>query len=63
MRIMQPANSGPGEIYPSIVEVPFAGCWHVELAWGPNMDAVDLTCLPVRARSTRDRWARPRANL
>ena len=44
--IVQPTNSGPGEISASIVEVPFAGCWHVDLAWGPNTDAVDLTYLP-----------------
>jgi len=38
VRVEVPANSGPGEIYASVVEVPFAGCWHVELAWGPNTD-------------------------
>ena len=43
--IVRPANSGPGEISASIVEVPFAGCWHVDLAWGPNTGAVDLTYL------------------
>jgi hypothetical protein len=48
VRVEEPASSGPGEIYPSIVEVPFAGCWHVELAWGPNTDSVDLTYLPGR---------------
>jgi hypothetical protein len=48
VRVEVPADSGPGEIYPSIVEVPFAGCWHVELAWGPNTDAVDITYLPGR---------------
>jgi hypothetical protein len=47
VRIWQPASSGPGEIYPSIEEVPFAGCWHVELAWDPNTEAVDLTYLPA----------------
>ena len=46
VRVEVPADSGPGEIYASIVEVPFAGCWHVDLAWRPNMDAVDLTYLP-----------------
>ena len=44
--VEEPASSGPGEIYPTIVEVPFVGCWHVELAWGPNTDAVDLIYLP-----------------
>jgi hypothetical protein len=48
VRVEVPANSGPGEIHASVVEVPFAGCWHVELAWGPNADAVDHTHLPGR---------------
>ncbi|HEV2218051.1 MAG TPA: hypothetical protein VGV88_10820 [Candidatus Dormibacteraeota bacterium] len=37
-----PADSGPGEIYPSIVDVPSAGCWHFDLAWGSNRTSVDL---------------------
>jgi hypothetical protein len=37
-----PPDSGPGEIYPSIVDVPHAGCWHVELRWAGNTAAVDL---------------------
>lgn len=31
-----PANSGPGEIYPSIVDVPEPGCWQLELRWADN---------------------------
>jgi hypothetical protein len=27
------ADSGPGEIYPSIVNLPSPGCWHVTLRW------------------------------
>jgi len=37
-----PANSSPGEIYPSIVDVPTAGCWHLNLSWGKNAASVDL---------------------
>lgn len=37
-----PADSSPGEIYPSIVDVPSAGCWHFDLAWGTNRTSVDL---------------------
>lgn len=37
-----PANSGPGAIYPSIVDVPNPGCWHFDLAWGANKAAADL---------------------
>jgi hypothetical protein len=41
-----PADSSPGEIYPSIVDVPRAGCWRFTLAWGPHVDHIDL---PYRA--------------
>ena len=37
-----PDNASPGEIYPSIVDVPTAGCWHFDLSWGPNSTSVDL---------------------
>jgi hypothetical protein len=37
-----PPDSGPGEIYPSIVDVPRAGCWHIELRWAGNTAALDL---------------------
>ena len=37
-----PADSSPGEIYPSIVDVPSAGCWHFDLSWGENKTSVDL---------------------
>ncbi|GAA4235258.1 hypothetical protein FHR32_006719 [Streptosporangium album] len=37
-----PADSSPGEIYPSIVDVPAPGCWTFDLAWGEHRDTVDL---------------------
>ena len=37
-----PANSGPGEIYPSETDAPTAGCWHFDLSWGTNKTSVDL---------------------
>jgi hypothetical protein len=40
--ITQPANSAPGEIYPSIVNVPTPGCWHFTLSWNRQSDTVDL---------------------
>jgi hypothetical protein len=40
--VTQPANSSPGEIYPSIVDVPQAGCWHFDLAWSGHQASVDL---------------------
>ena len=35
-------NAGPGEIYPSEVDVPSPGCWHFDVSWGPNHTSVDL---------------------
>jgi|SRR5450755_337834 hypothetical protein len=43
-----PADSSPGEIYPSEVVVPTPGCWQFTLAWHGHSDAVDL--LYVRHR-------------
>lgn len=37
-----PADSSPGEIYPSIVDVPTAGCWHFALVWNGTSASVDL---------------------
>jgi len=36
------ADSSPGEIYPSIVDVPVPGCWHVTARWNGNTATVDL---------------------
>jgi hypothetical protein len=37
-----PANSSPGEIYPSGVDVPKPGCWHFDLAWDVHKTSIDL---------------------
>ncbi len=42
IHVAQPADSGPGEIYPSIVDVPRSGCWHFDLSWAGNHAVVDL---------------------
>jgi hypothetical protein len=42
----EPANSSPGEIYPSIVDVPKAGCWMVDAEWGANRATLELTYVP-----------------
>src|SRR5438105_8928040 len=39
---IQPANSLPGEIYPSIVDVPDPGCWHLDLAWAGEQASVEV---------------------
>ena len=38
----QPPDSGPGNIYPTMVNVPAPGCWHMSLSWNGNTDTVDL---------------------
>jgi hypothetical protein len=43
-----PDNSAPGEIYPSIVNVPVPGCWHFTLTWNGHSDAVDLRYIRQR---------------
>lgn len=37
-----PADSAPGEIYPSIVDVPQPGCWRFDLSWSGHQAAVYL---------------------
>ncbi len=41
----QATDSGPGEIYPSIVDVPQPGCWHLDLSWAGHLAAVELVYL------------------
>jgi hypothetical protein len=38
----QPADSGPGEIYPSIVDVPRPGCWNVVAEWAGHRATLEL---------------------
>ncbi len=38
----QPANSGPGQIYPDGVDVPAPGCWRFTLQWATGRAEVDL---------------------
>lgn len=40
--ITLPDDSGPGEIYPSIIDVPFAGCWRLGLSWMGHHAELDL---------------------
>jgi hypothetical protein len=42
VRLSRPADSGPGEIYPSDLDLPEAGCWRLTLAWGPHRARIDL---------------------
>jgi hypothetical protein len=42
VRVQLPADSGPGQIYPSIIDVPTPGCWHFTLQWPHANATVDL---------------------
>jgi hypothetical protein len=37
-----PANSSPGEIYPSTADVSFPGCWRFTLRWAGHVDTIAL---------------------
>jgi hypothetical protein len=37
-----PADASPGEIYPSIDNVPLPGCWRFTLRWAGHTDVVAL---------------------
>ena len=38
----RPADSAPGEIYPSEIVVPSPGCWRFTLSWNGHTDTLDL---------------------
>lgn len=40
-----PPDSSPGEIYPSSVDVPKAGCWRLTLRWAGHTDSLELPYL------------------
>lgn len=42
VRATLPADASPGEIYPSYVNVPRAGCWRVTLRWAGHTDEMAL---------------------
>jgi hypothetical protein len=42
VRSTWPANSGPGEIYPSTIDLPKPGCWHLALAWAGHHASIDV---------------------
>jgi hypothetical protein len=38
-RVTREVTGGPG---PSIIDMPRAGCWHLELRWSGRIDTMDL---------------------
>jgi hypothetical protein len=51
VRISRPADSSPGQIYPSGVDLPQAGCWRLALAWAGHHASVDVRVAPPRGSS------------
>lgn len=49
VRITQPANSWPGEIYPTAIDLPRPGCWRLALRWGAHRASIDLRIQPQHA--------------
>jgi hypothetical protein len=43
------ADSGPGEIYPSVIDLPTAGCWRLALRWGSHQATIDVQVHPSTA--------------
>jgi len=46
VRAIFPADSSPGEIYPSDIDLPQPGCWRLELAWGSHRASIDVQVHP-----------------
>lgn len=55
VRISRPADSSPGEIYPSYVDLPKPGCWNLALRWGTHRASIDVRVQPARARHRTDK--------
>jgi hypothetical protein len=47
VRIRRPADSSPGEIYPSYIDLPTPGCWRLALAWGTHRASIDIQLKPA----------------
>jgi hypothetical protein len=41
--VSEPPDSSPGEIYPSIVDVPAPGCWQVVAEWNGHRATLELS--------------------
>jgi hypothetical protein len=49
VHLREEADSGPGEIYPSIVDLPSPGCWRLELRWTSHRAVIDVEVQPTAA--------------
>jgi hypothetical protein len=58
VHVSVPANSSPGEIYPSVVNVPAPGCWHFALTWNGHHSSANVgyaavdTAVPTTTTTT-----------
>lgn len=43
-----PPTISPGGNYPSIIDLPTPGCWHLEITLGPAQGTMDLLVAPAR---------------
>ena len=50
VRISRPADSSPGEIYPSYVDLPRPGCWKLTLTWDTHTTHIDIHVQPTTHR-------------
>jgi hypothetical protein len=41
--VVEPAHSSPGEVYPSIVDVPAPGCWTLVSEWDTHRATLELS--------------------
>jgi hypothetical protein len=48
VRFSRSADSSPGEIYPTSIDLPTPGCWQLALAWGPHRASIDVRVDPAR---------------
>ena len=46
VRASWPADSEPGEIYPSYVDLPKSGCWALTLSWNAHTARLDIQVQP-----------------
>lgn len=54
VRITRRADAGPGEIYPSYVDLPSPGCWRLSLAWGRHRARIDVAVADGAERQARE---------
>lgn len=62
VRSRWPADSSPGEIYPSGIDLPHPGCWKLALTWGPHHASINLQVQPRSARPSAVGPARGRSS-